>query len=177
ERALVRLNTREVDDALAGLEQLWEKVAPEQPFEYEFLDRAFARQYESDKESSRTVTFASVVAILIACMGLFGHATIVLQRRTKEIGVRKVLGATVAEILALLSRDLTKMVALACLLAFPLAHFLVGQWLSRYAYQFGLGLTTYFLCGTIAFAVALSTVAYIGVRAARENPVNALRYE
>ena len=177
ERALVRLNTREVDDALAGLEQLWEKVAPEQPFEYEFLDRAFARQYEKDKESSRTVTFASVVAILIACMGLFGHATIVLQRRTKEIGVRKVLGATVAEILALLSRDLTKMVALACLLAFPLAHFLVGQWLSRYAYQFGLGLTTYLLCGTIAFAIALGTVAYIGVRAARENPVHALRYE
>ena len=177
ERALVRLNTREVDDALAGLEQLWEKVAPEQPFEYEFLDRAFARQYESDKESSRTVTFASVVAILIACMGLFGHATIVLQRRTKEIGVRKVLGATVAEILALLSRDLTKMVALACLLAFPLAHFLVGQWLSRYAYQFGLGVTTYLLCGTIAFAIALGTVAYIGVCAARENPVHALRYE
>ena len=177
ERALVRLNTLEVDDALAGLEQLWEKVAPEQPFEYEFLDRAFARQYENDKESSRTVTFASVVAILIACMGLFGHATIVLQRRTKEIGVRKVLGATVAEVLALLSRDLTKMVAVACLLAFPLAHFLVGQWLSRYAYQFGLGVTTYLLCGMIAFAIALGTVAYIGVRAARENPVNALRYE
>jgi putative ABC transport system permease protein len=176
-RALVRLNTYKVDDSLAGLEQVWEKVAPEQPFEYEFLDRAFARQYESDEESSRTVTFASVVAILIACMGLFGHATIVLQRRTKEIGVRKVLGATVAEILALLSRDLAKMVALACLLAFPLAHFLVGQWLSRYAYQFGLGLTTYLLCGTIAFAIALGTVAYIGVRAARENPVKALRYE
>ncbi len=176
-RALVRLNTYKVDDTLAGLEQIWEKVAPEQPFEYEFLDRAFARQYENDKESSRTVTFASVVAILIACMGLFGHATIVLQRRTKEIGVRKVLGATVAEILALLSRDLAKMVALACLLAFPLAHFLVGQWLSRYAYQFGLGVTTYLLCGTIAFAIALGTVAYIGVRAARENPVNALRYE
>ncbi|MXX40457.1 MAG: FtsX-like permease family protein [Gemmatimonadetes bacterium] len=176
-RALVRLNTYKVDDTLAGLEQIWAKAAPEQPFEYEFLDQTFARQYENDKESSRTVTFASVVAILIACMGLFGHATIVLQRRTKEIGVRKVLGATVAEILALLSRDLTKMVALACLLAFPLAHFLVGQWLSRYAYQFGLGLTTYLLCGTIAFAIALGTVAYIGVRAARENPVHALRYE
>ena len=175
ERALVRL--REVDDTIAGLEQVWEKVAPEQPFEYEFLDQTFARQYESDEEVSRTVTLASVVAILIACMGLFGHATIVLQRRTKEIGVRKVLGATVAEILALLSRDLTKMVALACLLAFPLAHFLVGQWLSQYAYQFGLGLTTYLLCGMIAFAIALGTVAYIGVRAARENPVNALRYE
>ena len=177
ERALVRLNTREVDDTLAGLEQIWEKVAPEQPFEYEFLDQTFARQYESDEEISRTVTLASVVAILIACMGLFGHATIVLQRRTKEIGVRKVLGATVAEILTLLSRDVTKMVALACLLAFPLAHFLVGQWLSQYAYQFGLGLTTYLLCGTIAFAIALGTVAYIGIRAARENPVNALRYE
>ena len=177
ERALVRLNTREVDDSLAGLEQLWEKVAPEQPFEYEFLDQTFARQYEDDKEISRTVTLASVVAILIACMGLFGHATIVLQRRTKEIGVRKVLGATVAEILTLLSRDVTKMVALACLLAFPLAHFLVGQWLSQYAYQFGLGVTTYLLCGMIAFAIALGTVAYIGVRAARENPVNALRYE
>ncbi|MYA24073.1 MAG: FtsX-like permease family protein, partial [Gemmatimonadetes bacterium] len=153
-RALVRLSTHEVDDTLAGLEQIWAKAAPEQPFEYEFLNQTFARQYENDKESSRTVTFASIVAILLACMGLFGHATIVLQRRTKEIGVRKVLGATVAEILALLSRDLTKMVALACLLAFPLAHFLVGQWLSRYAYQFGLGLTTYLLCGTIAFAIA-----------------------
>ena len=177
ERALVRLNTREVNDALAGLEQLWEKVAPEQPFEYEFLDRSFARQYENDEEISRTVTLASVVAVLIACMGLFGHATIVLQRRTKEIGVRKVLGATVAEILALLSHDLAKMVALACLLAFPLAHFLVGQWLSQYAYQFGLGLMTYLLCGTVAFAIALGTVAYTGVRAARENPVNALRNE
>ena len=171
------MRLREVDDALVGLEQTWAKVSPEQPFEYEFLNQTFARQYEDDKEISRTVTLASIVAILIACMGLFGHATIVLQRRTKEIGVRKVLGATVAEILALLSRDLTKMVALACLLAFPLAHFLVGQWLSQYAYQFGLGLTTYLLCGMIAFAIALGTVAYLGVRAARENPVNALRYE
>ncbi len=177
ERALVRLNTREVDDTLAGLEQIWEKVAPEQPFEYEFLDQTFARQYENDKQISRTVTLASGVAILIACMGLFGHATLVLQRRTKEIGVRKVLGATVADLLALLSCDLTKMVALACLLALPLAHFLVGQWLAQYAYQFGLGLTTYLLCGTIAFAIALGTVASIGVRAARENPVKALRYE
>ena len=177
ERALVRVNTREVDDTLADLEQIWEKVAPEQPFEYEFLDQTFARRVRGGQEISRIVTFASVVAILIACMGLFGHATIVLQRRTKEIGIRKVLGATVAEILALLSRDLTKMVALACLLAFPLAHFLVGKWLSQYAYQFGLGLTTFLLCGTIAFAIALGTVAYTGFRAARENPVNALRYE
>lgn len=175
ERALVRLHGG--NDALAGLEQLWAKVAPEQPFEYEFLDRAFARQYENDKEIGRTVTLASVVAVLIACMGLFGHATIVLQRRTKEIGVRKVLGATVAEILACLSHDLAKMVALACLLAFPLAHFAVGQWLSQYAYQFGLGLTTYLLCGTLAFAIALIAVAYTGIRAARENPVNALHSE
>ena len=175
ERALVRLHGG--NDALAGLEQLWAKVAPEQPFEYEFLDRAFARQYENDKEIGHTVTLASVVAVLIACMGLFGHATIVLQRRTKEIGVRKVLGATVAEILACLSHDLAKMVALSCLLAFPLAHFAVGQWLSQYAYQFGLGLTTYLLCGTLAFAIALIAVAYTGIRAARENPVNALRSE
>ena len=175
ERALVRLHGG--NDALAGLEQLWAKVAPEQPFEYEFLDRAFARQYENEQEIGRTVTLASVVAVLIACMGLFGHATIVLQRRTKEIGVRKVLGATVAEILACLSHDLAKMVALACLLAFPLAHFAVGQWLSQYAYQFGLGLTTYLLCGTLAFAIALIAVAYTGIRAARENPVNALRSE
>ena len=177
ERALVRLSTYKVDDTLAVLEQIWENVAPEQPFEYEFLKQTFARQYEEDKEISRIVTLASAVAILIACMGLFGHATIVLHRRTREIGVRKVLGATVAEILSLLSRDLTKMVALACLLAFPLAHFLAGQWLSQYAYQFGLGLTTYLLCGTIAFAIALGTVAYAGLRAARENPVKALRYE
>ena len=177
ERALVRLNTHEVDDTLAVLEQIWENVAPEQPFEYEFLNQTFARQYEEDKEISRIVTLASAVAILIACMGLFGQATIVLQRRTREIGIRKVLGATVAEILSLLSRDLTKMVALACLLAFPLAHFLTGQWLSRYAYQFGLGLTTYLLCGTIAFAIALGTVAYAGFRAAHGNPVNALRHE
>jgi len=175
ERALVRLHGG--NDALAGLEQLWAKVAPEQPFEYEFLDRAFARQYENEQEIGRTVTLASVVAVLIACMGLFGHATIVLQRRTKEIGVRKVLGATVAEILACLSHDLAKMVALACLLAFPLAHFAVGQWLSQYAYQFGLGLTTYLLCGTLAFAIALIAVAYTGIRAAHENPVNALRSE
>ena len=175
ERALVRLHGG--NDALAGLEQLWAKMAPEQPFEYEFLDRAFARQYENEQEIGRTVTLASVVAVLIACMGLFGHATIVLQRRTKEIGVRKVLGATVAEILACLSHDLAKMVALACLLAFPLAHFAVGQWLSQYAYQFGLGLTTYLLCGTLAFAIALIAVAYTGIRAARENPVNALRSE
>ena len=177
ERALVRLNTHEIDDTLAVLEQIWENVAPGQPFEYEFLNQTFARQYEEDKEISRIVTLASAGAILIACMGLFGQATIVLQRRTKEIGVRKVLGATVAEILSLLSRDLTKMVALACLLAFPLAHFLTGQWLSQYAYQFGLGLTTYILCGTMAFAIALGTVAYVGFRAACESPVCALRYE
>ena len=126
---------------------------------------------------NRTVTLASVIAVLIACMGLFGQATIVLLRRTKEIGVRKALGATVTEIITLLSRDLVKLVAVACVLAFPLAHVLMGKWLSQYAYRIDMGPTVFLTCGAIALTIALATVGYVGIRAAQQSPVKALSCE
>lgn len=176
-RVLVRVDRRRISETLDALRKTWTSMAGDLPFEYVFFDEAFARQYQADVTFERIATSACVIAIVIACMGLFGHAVIAVRQRTKEIGVRKVLGASVAQIGALLSRDLLKLVLVANVLAFPSAYWMMSEWLTNFYYRIEMGPGVFIACGLGAMVIALMTVGWIGVRAASEDPVEALRYE
>ncbi len=176
-RVLVRVAPGRMAETLKALRLTWTSVAGDLPFEMEFFDKAFARQYGEDHQFGRVVFVSAVIAILVACMGLFGQAAITIRQRTKEIGVRKVLGASVAQIGILLSRDLTKLVLVANAVAWPFAYSTMSQWLSNYHYRIEMGPSLFVLCGLVALAIALATVGWLGMRAATGNPVVALRHE
>jgi len=174
---LVRLGPGPLPEAMATLEQIWAETMPEQPFEYVFLDDALDQQYRAEERLGRIVGIAGGLAVLIACLGLFGLAALVAVQRRKEVGVRKVLGASVAQIVVLLSKDLTALVGIAFLVAAPLAYLLVGQWLDDFAYRIDLGPGVFALAGGLTLVVALLTVSIHAVRAATADPIDAIRYE
>lgn len=174
---LVRLGPGPLPEAMATLERVWAETMPDQPFEYVFLDDALDQQYRAEERLGRIVGIASGLAVLIACLGLFGLAALVAVQRRKEVGVRKVLGATVAQIVVLLSKDLATLVGLAFIVAAPLAYLLVGQWLDDFAYRIDLGLGVFALAGGLTLVVAILTVSVHAIRAATADPVDALRYE
>ncbi len=162
---------------LATLESLYKRTFAGNPFEYFFADEAYDRQFRSERQLGKVFVAASLVAILIACLGIFGLAAFAAQQRTKEIGVRKVLGASVGSIVALLSKDFLKLVFVAILLASPLAWYLMHQWLQDFAYKTDLSWWVFALAGLLAAGIALLTVSFQSVKAALMNPVKSLRSE
>ncbi|MBC3788578.1 ABC transporter permease [Spirosoma utsteinense] len=174
---LVHINTAEVGSVLPFLEQKWKAVRPDEPFEYSFLDEDFQRNYQSDTRTSRIVTYFTIISILISCLGLFGLAAFAAQQRTKEIGVRKVLGASVTSIVTLLSQDFLKLVVVAMFIASPLAWYAMNRWLQGFAYRVDIEWWVFALAGMLAVGIALLTVSFQSIRAALMNPVKSLRSE
>jgi hypothetical protein len=163
--------------AIGKMQKAWEQIYPEQPFKYTFLDKSIAQFYESEGRLSRLLTWAAGVAILISCLGLLGLVIFTANQRTKEIGIRKVLGASVAQIIALLSKDFVRLVALAFLIAVPIAWYGANQWLQSFAYHTGLQWWLFIIAGA---AMLVSTLLILGIRAGKaalSNPVNSLRTE
>ena len=175
--ALVKTTGSDYDGLLSALENSWQSFAPEIPLSYSFLDDDVMMTYRNDQRWSRVVSYAAALAIIIACMGLFGLAALTISRRTKEIGVRKVLGASVSGILILVTRDFARLVAVATLLAVPVAYFALTRWLEGFAYRVPISVWVFGLAGVVVLAVALATVSYHALRASIRNPVDALRYE
>ena len=173
----IRLHPGNVAEAISAVEKTWKKLAPNQPFSYTFLDQDYARLYNREQQMSHVFQIFSGLAILIACLGLFGLAAFTTQQRTKEIGIRKILGASVSGIVCLLSKDFLKLVIIANLIAWPIAYYAMNQWLQGFAYRINLSIGTFILSGLIALLIALLTVSYQAIKAARANPVDALRYE
>ena len=173
----IRLHPGNVAEAISAVEETWKKLAPNQPFNYTFLDQDYARLYNREQQMSHVFQIFSGLAILIACLGLFGLAAFTTQQRTKEIGIRKILGASISGIVCLLSKDLLKLVLIANLIAWPIAYYAMNQWLQSFAYRIDLGIGTFILSGLIALLIALLTVSYQAIKAARANPIEALRYE
>ncbi|MCE2431471.1 MAG: ABC transporter permease [Candidatus Latescibacteria bacterium] len=173
----IRLHPDNVAEAIAAVEETWKKLAPNQPFSYTFLDQDYARLYNREQQMSHVFQIFSGLAILIACLGLFGLAAFTTQQRTKEIGIRKILGASVSGIIYLLSKDFLKLVIIANIIAWPIAYYAMNQWLQGFAYRIDLGIGTFILSGLIALLIAILTVSYQAIKAARANPVEALRYE
>ena len=153
------------------------KVAPSQPFAYTFLDERFDRLYEAENRIGKIIGAFASLAIFIACIGLLGLATFTVQQRTKEIGVRKVLGANVTGIVGLLSKDFLKLVILALVIASPIAWFFMERWLQDFAYRIDIHWSVFALAGFVAVAIAFLTVSFQSVKAALANPVKSLRSE
>ena len=173
----VKTDVRELPAKLATLENLYKRTFPGNPFDFFFADEAYDRQFRAERQLGQVFVAASLVAILIACLGIFGLAAFAAQQRTKEIGVRKVLGASVGSIVALLSKDFLKLVAVAIVIASPLAWYLMNGWLQDFAYKISIEWWVFALAGFLAVGIALLTVSFQSVKAALANPVKSLRTE
>ena len=174
---LVRIKPGEISSTIKSLEQTWDNVAPEYPFEYSFLDEQINKLYQSDQKISMVINTFSFLALFIACLGIFGLASFTAEQRTKEVGVRKVLGAKVTGIVLLLSKEFTKYVLLANIFAWPVAYFVLSKWLGSFAYHIDMQWWMFIVPGLIAFAVAGVSVSYQAIKAALTNPIKSLRYE
>lgn len=173
----VKIDGDHVEAAIAGVKNVWDKSITGYPFSYTFLDDHFATLYRSDEQMSAVVAIMASLAILISCMGLFGLAAITTEKKTKEIGIRKVLGATETQITVLLSRNFALLIALSFLITSPATYWLLYTWLQGFAYRVAINPFIFLLGGVIALVIALLTISYHTLRYARANPVKALRYE
>jgi putative ABC transport system permease protein len=162
---------------LSKIEALWHKDFPSAPFDYKFLDQEVQKQYETEITLSKIINSFTIMAILISCLGLFGLATFSAEQRKKEIGVRKVLGASVSGVVGLLSKDFLKLVGIAILIATPVAWWAMSKWLQAFAYRVEISWWMFALAGCIAVAIALITVSFQAIKAAIANPVKSLRTE
>ena len=173
----VKLKGDNLPQSLAGLESAWKKVAPDLPFSYNFLDASYNRLYAAELSQGRLFTVFALLAILVACLGLFGLAAFTTQQRVKEIGIRKVLGASVSGITALLAKDFIKLVLIAIVVASPLAWYLMKQWLQDFAYRIEIQWWMFVLAGALAVGIAFLTISFQSIKAALANPVKSLRSE
>lgn len=175
--AFVRIQPDDVPGTLASLRDTWERAVPGYVFDYSFLDEDFDELYQREDVLGTLLGYFAGLTIFIACLGLFGLASFMAEQRTQEIGVRKVLGASVAGIVLLLSKEFTKLVAAAFVVAAPVAYLAMRQWLSGFAYHTTVGVGTFLVAGAAALIIAWLTVSYQATRAALANPVEALRTE
>ena len=173
----VRIHPENMQTSVGLIKETWKEIAPQHPFLFSFLDQDVNQQYREIEHWSQIVGYASGFAILIACLGLFGLAALSVSRRIKEIGIRKVLGATTADIVFMLSKEYGKIVILANVIAWPLAYFIMSRWLQDFAYRINISIFKFILASVIALTVALVTVSYQSVKAGLKDPVESLRYE
>ncbi len=173
----VRIRPGRIPETLRVLEANWERVSGGRPFAFSFLDDDLYAQYQAEKRTRGLSAVFSSLAVLIACLGLFGLAAFTAERRTKEIGVRKVVGASVINIVCLMAAEFVKLVGLSFLIAAPVAFWIMHRWLGNFAYHAEVGLFPFLLAGLIAMGIALLTVSFQAVKAALRNPIESLRYE
>jgi putative ABC transport system permease protein len=173
----VRIATENVPQTLDALKTTWHKFAGNQAFEYVFFDEEFSRLYAAEQRTGQILTIFSMLAIFIACLGLFGLASFTTEQRTKEIGIRKALGASVTNVVRLLFKEFAKWVAIATVIAWAVSYFAVKEWLQNFAYRVDINLLIFLAAALLALVIAFITVSYQTVRAAVANPVDALRYE
>ncbi|MGJ8715082.1 MAG: ABC transporter permease [Maribacter stanieri] len=177
ENMAVRLSGGDYSKSIAEIENIWNSMAPGQPFDYQFMDEAFYSTYNSEQKLSQIFFIFTILSIFIACLGLFGLAAFNAEKRTKEIGVRKVLGATVSQISYRLTVDFLKLVGVAILISLPLGWFAMNKWLEDFSYRIEIGLGVFVLAAVLAIVVAIVTVSYQSIKAAIVNPVKSLRSE
>lgn len=166
-----------IADNLVAAEEIFKKYNPNYPFNYEFVDEDYANKFTSEQRIEKLASLFTLLTILISCVGLFGLASYMAQNRIKEIGVRKVLGASVVGITTLLSKDFLKLVGISLIIAIPISWYLMHQWLQDFAFRIELSWWIFVLAGILALAIAFITVSYQAIKAARSNPVKSLRTE
>ncbi len=174
---LVRISPQNISETLSLLERTWKDIQPNKPFLYSFLDESMEAMYNEEKRWGAIVGYSSGLAVLIACMGIFGLTSITVSRRTKEIGIRKVMGANVPQIIHTLVKEFIWLVGISNILAWPLAFLAMRTMLNNYYYRISLGPQYFLLAGVLSFSIAMLTTAFLAGRAAVANPVDSLRYE
>ncbi|MBO6585361.1 MAG: ABC transporter permease [Gracilimonas sp.] len=174
---LVKVEPGNIQGTIASLENMWQDVAPHRPFEFEFLDQQLNALYQSELQTRNLLLAFSGLAIFIACLGLVGLSSFLIERRAKEIGIRKVLGASVSKIVALLSTDFLKLVAIGFVVGTPIAWYVMDQWLTNFAYRIDMNVAVFITVGLIAMIIAILTVSWQSIKAAVANPVDSLRSE
>jgi len=166
-----------IKQTLSVLENTWKKLNPNEPFEYSFLDQDFQKNYESESKQASLINYFTIIAIIISCLGLFGLATFTTEQRRKEIGIRKVLGASVSGLVTLLSKDFLRLVIIAVIIASPLAWYAMHKWLQNFAYQTSITWQVFALTALIAVVIAFVTISFQAIKAAIVNPVRSIRTE
>ncbi len=172
-----RVSSSNLKETINFIETTWRKITGNEKFSYNFVDQKLAQLYESERKTGQIATVFSSIALFIACLGLFGMAAFITEQRTKEIGIRKVVGASVVEIVMILSKEFTKWVLLANLIAWPAAYYVMNNWLKNFAYRINMNWSGFVLAGIIALVIALATISFQTIKAAKANPVDSLKYE
>ena len=166
-----------IQESLIRIEKTWAQHAQGIPFDFYFLDSVIEAQYQSEQNFRTIFSAMTGLSLVIACLGVFGLAAFTAEQRTKEIGVRKVLGASVSNVVALLSKDFVKLVLMANVIAWPIAYFAMNKWLQNFAYRVEIGIWVFALAGAAALIIAMLTVSFQALKVATANPVNSLRCE
>lgn len=173
----VKIKGKKTKDALAAMETTFAQILPDVPFHYSFLEEEYAALYKSETLTEALAYYFALISILISCLGLFGLATFMAKQRTKEIGIRKVLGASVRNITALISKDFLKLVLMAFIISSPIAYYLMNGWLQDFAYKIKISWWVFVLTGSIAMLITILTIGFQSIKSARANPVKSLRTE
>lgn len=176
-KVAVKMNTSNAEGTIAQVEEVWNQFTAEYPIEYKFLDENFEEMYESEDKLKVLLGIFTGLAIFIGCLGLFGLAAFSAERRKREIGIRKVLGASVENIVVMLSGDFVKLVLIAIIVASPIAWYFMKDWLQDFAYRINIGWDVFVIAGISAIAIAMLTVGFHAVKAALRNPVSNIRTE
>lgn len=174
---ILKVKTADIQSLIADMKKQWDGFNTVEPFNYQFLDELYDQTYTAEQKTGLILNIFTVLTIFVACLGLFGLATNMTEQRTKEIGVRKVLGASVVQVVGMLSKDLLKMVSIACLVAFPLAYWAMHAWLQSFAYRISISWSVFAIAMVMALLIALITISFQSVRAALANPVKSLKSE
>ena len=173
----IKIKSKDLRATVQAIRAIWERIYPQDNFEYHFLDEAFDQQYRGDRQFGTLFTLFTLLAVFIACLGLYGLATHAIQKRTKEIGIRKVNGATAGQIIRMLVGEFATWVMVAFVLACPVSWFIMNSWLQNFAYRTQLSWSAFVVAGAVVLLIAMATVFCQAYAAATRNPVNALRYE
>ena len=174
---IFKVHPANLKDLIVGIQSKWKTMAPGLPFNYRFLNESFDEMYRAEQRAGTIALIFSVLAIFIACLGLFGLATFIAKQRTKEIGIRKVLGASVTSVTKMLSKDFIKLVIIACIIAIPVSYLAMNKWLQSFAYRINISWWIFLIAGIMAILIALITVSFQAIKAAISNPVKSLRTE
>ena len=173
----VKISANNVAETLDKVKKTWGSYLPEVPYEYTFLDENFEKLYKSEQIQGSIFTIFASIAILIACLGLFGLSAFTISQRIKEIGIRKILGAGIPQIVSMISKDFLKLVVIAAVIAFPVAWYAMNRWLLDFAYRIDMPWWVFLIAGCIAALIAFITISFQTVKAAISNPVKSLRME
>jgi ABC-type antimicrobial peptide transport system permease subunit len=177
DNVLARIVAGQEKEAISNIEQLYHQYNPGLPFDFRFLDQDYQALYDSEERISSLSRYFAGIAIAISCLGLFGLAAFAAQKRQKEIGIRKVVGATVTNVAVMLSKDFLKLILIAVILAYPLSWWIMRRWLDSFAYRTNLNLEIFLLSGFSTMLIALFAVSFQTIKAALINPVKSLRAE